>query len=394
MLLETGIGLGIKGISALGSLFGVKSQNDANNTNYKIAQMNNEFNERMMQKQMDYNTQMWNAENEYNTAANQVARYKAAGLNPALMMQNGGSAGMASSANSVEQPTASPYQYNPVDYSSVTNNLSSLGDSVMSGIYDSEFKQEQVAGLRIENRYKAQQILKSIDNMIADTRDKNATALGRELMNNFYDETWRSEQLVRSNQARMLASQAKLNVAKAVQTDVLTDLSRKDLQYYDQQKVADLSLIMSSILLNKAKTYQSYQDAKKSISEAVLNYAYANKVDVDRSLVEATFESTVRNLYWQSVGQMNEATTIYDEKRKYLRNQNNALELSNEYQRKENDYQEIDMMFRALKDGSSAFFNVSAGAGSFLSGKSQIGALGLKVGEKKAFDNRQRIGFH
>ena len=59
-------GSGVLG-SLLGGLFGSSSQNSANKTNLKIAQMNNEFNERMMQKQMDYNTDMWNKQNEYNT---------------------------------------------------------------------------------------------------------------------------------------------------------------------------------------------------------------------------------------------------------------------------------------------------------------------------------------
>ena len=48
----TGSALIGAGASLLGNLFGSKSQSDANKTNLKIAQMNNEFNERMMQKQV------------------------------------------------------------------------------------------------------------------------------------------------------------------------------------------------------------------------------------------------------------------------------------------------------------------------------------------------------
>ena len=93
----------------LGNILGNKSQSDANKTNLKIAQMNNEFNERMMQKQMDYNTEMWEKENAYNTASAQRKRLEEAGLNPSLMM-NGGSAGTATSANGVSPASANGVQ--------------------------------------------------------------------------------------------------------------------------------------------------------------------------------------------------------------------------------------------------------------------------------------------
>ena len=48
-----GAGSLIGGIA--GGLFGKSAQSDANATNLKIAQMNNEFNERMLEKQIAYN---------------------------------------------------------------------------------------------------------------------------------------------------------------------------------------------------------------------------------------------------------------------------------------------------------------------------------------------------
>ena len=94
--------------SIAGGLFGIgssvvqNSQNrqnvrETNQMNYKINQMNNQFNERMAMQQRDFQENMWNKENEYNTASAQRQRLEEAGLNPYLMM-NGGSAGTAQSA--------------------------------------------------------------------------------------------------------------------------------------------------------------------------------------------------------------------------------------------------------------------------------------------------------
>ena len=89
--------------SIAGGLFGVgsslfqNSQNrqnvrETNQMNYKINQMNNQFNERMAMQQCDFQERMWNNENIYNSASAQRQRIQDAGLNPYLMM-NGGSAG-------------------------------------------------------------------------------------------------------------------------------------------------------------------------------------------------------------------------------------------------------------------------------------------------------------
>ena len=90
------------GLLGAGSSVVQNSQNrqnvrETNQMNYKINQMNNQFNERMAIQQRNWQEDMWNKENAYNTASAQRQRLEEAGLNPYLMM-NGGSAGVAQSA--------------------------------------------------------------------------------------------------------------------------------------------------------------------------------------------------------------------------------------------------------------------------------------------------------
>ena len=86
--------------SLVGGLFGAgssviqNSQNaqsvrETNQMNYKINQMNNQFNERMAIQQRNWQEDMWNKENAYNTASAQRQRLEEAGLNPYLMMTGG-----------------------------------------------------------------------------------------------------------------------------------------------------------------------------------------------------------------------------------------------------------------------------------------------------------------
>lgn len=101
-------------ISGIGSLFG---QNRYNKTQLKIARETNAMQERQAQMNRDWQTSereaqnawsldQWNRENAYNSASAQVERFNEAGINPALAMTNGASAGTASSLQSAAPGSA------------------------------------------------------------------------------------------------------------------------------------------------------------------------------------------------------------------------------------------------------------------------------------------------
>lgn len=132
---EIGAALIGGGASLLGNLFNLGSQNKANATNLKIAQMNNQFNERMLEKQMAYNTDMFNKQNQWNSATEQRKRLEQAGLNPYLML-NGGNAGTAANTLGVSAPTAAP-----ASVVAPQLDTSSIGESVRNIISASATKE-------------------------------------------------------------------------------------------------------------------------------------------------------------------------------------------------------------------------------------------------------------
>lgn len=91
-------------IAGVSSLFGAglnaASQKSANSTNMKIARYQNAW-----------NLEQWNRENEYNLPTAQMARLKAAGLNPNLVYGSGGA-----STTSAPSPRAAAANYQAIDY--------------------------------------------------------------------------------------------------------------------------------------------------------------------------------------------------------------------------------------------------------------------------------------
>lgn len=79
---------------------GAMAQESANETNLQLARENRDWQEKM-----------WNLNNQYNTPANQIARLKAAGLNPNLMYGQGTVGNSSSPASGVATPRVNPVNY-------------------------------------------------------------------------------------------------------------------------------------------------------------------------------------------------------------------------------------------------------------------------------------------
>lgn len=254
-------------VGAGASLFGNKQNAKAmeayNQGQKEIAQMNNEFNERMLQKQMDYNTDMWNKENEYNSAESQRKRLEEAGLNPYLMM-NGGSAGTASSAQGVTPPTASPSNMQPMhyDYSGVGNAFSSAVSQMQTQqLNEAAINKttQEAEGVRIENKYKAAQIVTQLYNMLEDTKGKSKDNLAKDLMNFVNFQSMPADIAYRYHQAQGMQISNVMMMANAI-------YRMKELSYFDENQKAAIANVMADTAAkgrsNRTEIFQALQDLK------------------------------------------------------------------------------------------------------------------------------------
>ena len=276
---------GLLGIGASSVQNSQNRQNvrETNQMNYKINQMNNQFNERMAIQQRNWQENMWNKENAYNTASAQRQRLEEAGLNPYLMM-NGGSAGVAQSAGTGSAASSSgnavmqPFQ---ADYSGIG---SSIGNVFQYELMQSE--KSQLQGARQLSDAKAMEILSNIDwgKLTNDTRNYlKSTGLARAQLG------YAKEQQEVDNMAMTGL------IMRAQHSGMLLDNEAKGIlnKYLDQQQQLDLSVKAADYYQRMASGYLSYADAKKAIAEEALAAARTRGQNISNEVASRIAESQI-----------------------------------------------------------------------------------------------------
>lgn len=280
--------------SIAGGLFGAgssavqNSQNrqnvrETNQMNYKINQMNNQFNERMAIQQRNWQENMWNKENAYNTASAQRQRLEEAGLNPYLMM-NGGSAGAAQSvgtgatASSSGNAVMQPFQ---ADYSGIG---SSIGNIFQYELMQTE--KSQLQGARQLADAKALETLSNIDwgKLTDETREYlKSTGLARAQLG------YAKEQQEADNMAMTGL------IMRAQRAGMLLDNEAKGVlnKYLDQQQQLDLNVKAADYYQRMAAGYLSYAETKKALAEEALAAARARGQTIANNVAKRIAESQI-----------------------------------------------------------------------------------------------------
>lgn len=256
---------------------------ETNQMNYKINQMNNQFNERMAIQQRNWQENMWNKENAYNTASAQRQRLEEAGLNPYLMM-NGGSAGVAQSAGAGASAPSSgnavmqPFQ---ADYSGVG---SSIGNIFQYELIQSE--KSQLQGAKQLADAKAMETLSNIDwgKLTDETRDYlKSTGLARAQLG------YAKEQQEADNMAMTGL------IMRAQRAGMLLDNEAKGVlnKYLDQQQQLDLNVKAADYYQRMSSGYLSYAAAKKALAEEALAAARTRGQNISNKVAERIAESQI-----------------------------------------------------------------------------------------------------
>lgn len=309
-------------IGAVGGLLGsginAASQSATNHANKEIAQMNNEFNERMLQKQMDYNTEMWNKQNAYNSASAQRERLEAAGLNPYMMM-SGGSAGTAQSAQGVNPPTATPVtmQAPQIDLSTPSSFLAQAIEldatkSVREG--DARLKNAQAEQVGIENQYKAQELIAKIQNMKADTFFKRSAENLNAMNYARLQAMFSSDVMKAERQAQNEYYLGLLTQSQTINQLLQGRLTQKELQYFDQKAIGELSIMAAQQYALVAQGKQSEAQAKQAIANQLEIEARTRGIKIENHVKSALINTTIgtaqqlyKEQYWRARSVMNEA---------------------------------------------------------------------------------------
>lgn len=240
--------------SAISGLFSYLNQNAINRHNEQLARQQNAWN--LMQ---------WQRENWYNDPANQVARLRAAGLNPGLLMSNG-----------VENIAAQ----SPEMVSSQSHATAQIPNVF------SNFAQD----------YKTAQLLDAQrENIEADTRQKNANAGFYEMETNISGVKFKimlknGEKLSDAQLANLSTATEKLQheIDLIDQEKAIKVLEEKKIRYYiDNIQPEELRKLQADIGLTEAQTKEILELLPTKI---LLNKAMANQANASARLSNANAE--------------------------------------------------------------------------------------------------------
>ena len=275
----------------LGTAIGIASSfagNIANNKNIdkQIAsqkeenQKNRDWNLNLARQQNQWNIEQWNRENAYNSPAAQMARYKAAGLNPDLMygQQNLSAASPEMTAGEGSQPT---------DVSNLANKRT-IGDTIAQAsatrLTNAQAKlaesqadkvDAETVGQTINNEWLPKLLKGQTEINEADIKDKLASAgLKGKQIEVAVEQIKVMQQSVKESQKKIedLQSQMENRTFQQVQSMLEYNL-RKDKQRYE------ISEILSRVGLNHASVKRILNvlpfEIAESISRANANDATA-----------------------------------------------------------------------------------------------------------------------
>lgn len=281
--------LGIIGIGAglFGSILGHKSNSDqvsaareaaqmqmdatkyAADTNFASQMATNAANKWMVQQNNATQIQLQREMNEYNSAANQFARYKAAGLNPFMSMA-GQSAGIQTSVPQTQAPQFQAPQL-PHDYGS------QIGQSyrMLVDALDPRIKTEA-----------ASQVLQTSSKLMSDIVNARKTLSEtkyQNIQNQFAEDIAHNQKVFGDLQNEVERTVVQRNLLENA-------LSGKELDAFDPRLKLQLALGSSQIALQEAQGLLNNAQAEQAIAQKAKTAAETEGIKVNNSLIRPLFD--------------------------------------------------------------------------------------------------------
>lgn len=291
------------GASIIGGLLGKSSSDFASRTNLQINRENQIWNEKMMDKQNAWNLAQWNRENEYNSAAQQVARYRAAGLNPYLMMQNG-SAGSASSVTSAAPANAGMSNtVSPFDYSAAA---AGVGNAV-SQYYNNQLMAANVRkaiadaiGQEKQNTWLDTRLQAEIENIKQNTKSSAAQAEWTKFQK-FHGQTMLTGELAQQDlQNQSLAETIVNQRANTYYTEMQSTLAAANLAWLPKEKEAELAQYAANTFAAIQSGYLSQKQGELAVQNKLESAARTEGQNISNKTMRAQAKYIVSKMSWDA----------------------------------------------------------------------------------------------
>lgn len=279
-------GLGALGSGIIGSIGGASSTKSANAMNYKINQMNNEFNAAEAQKSRDYMTDMWNKTNEYNSPSAMRQRLVEAGYNPYLGLGSGaaGSASNVGSPATGSAAAAAPQQ--PYDWS----NLSSSVSSAFQIANQSQQTNASVSALQGQKSLADAETYQTLSNV---DWYKLSPEYRRWLQTTGAS---RAALSLNTDKQQLENMQWSRNIMEAQRTQLLLSNDQQKImnKYIDEGQQLQIQIYAAQYYDLMASGHLKYQQAKTELSQRIYLAAIASGQRISNKIADSTADSLIQ----------------------------------------------------------------------------------------------------
>lgn len=297
------------------NLFGSRNRDRANETNLKIAQMNNEWNAQEAAKNRDFitseriaqnewNLEQWNRENDYNSASSQRERLEEAGLNPYLMM-SGASAGAASSVGSSAgspspgTPSAQPVQQIPFepkyDFSGISNAINAYYENKKTALTSQGIDISNQLDTQFGPFYRESQIASLIDGRFELLNPGYKTLRYNEAPNLLSIDLESKRQSIQSMKSNIELTRAQESLAY-IKADTQKILNK----YLPAQSQADLWVKASQVYENYASGMLSKEKLQTEIKNQILIATQARGQHISNKVAASTSSGLIQAMNQQN----------------------------------------------------------------------------------------------
>ena len=274
--------------------------------NRKTQREQNAFNAREAEKAYERQLDFWGKNNAYNTPEQQVQRLRDAGLNPYLMFQNG----LGSAGNSVGVSAPGAAHSAGLIPSTIGEGISRGFESVMQGL------QLAINNKKVNSDIQVNEA--EIGKKKAETDKTKVETEGAKISNSWTPKLYRSqlEGLNLSNYATLLENEFNLRsmnsrlqavdlqnalvktqqeylLAQQSQVRIQSLLAQKELDFYDQTKLQELSLYSAQIYNQYASGNLSYEQAQLAIANRLKTDAETAGLKLNNKILDATSKGII-----------------------------------------------------------------------------------------------------
>lgn len=241
--------------SLVGGLFGSYQQKKANEYNQKMLAQQYQYNKQLQDYEYQQNFNMWQMENEYNTPANQMARLRAAGINPHLAYSHGSISNQSASSPTYRAPQ---YGYAPSAQTDLSGYVRA-GHDLLNGVTQS-FLNSSLLNSQIDlNKARALEVLARTPGAEADSTLKSARAKFAEQLAGYHVQESAARAANTQFMGSILHSQLGINEAKASQIAALAENIELDNDY----KSSTLNDRIYKTTWDLASAYRHFENLKK-----------------------------------------------------------------------------------------------------------------------------------